>query len=141
MAMKLLAGLLCFFVFISVHAQPKIDKDYVGLQIMQGNAYTLMILKPTGYMPPNDSIGNWQMKHLMNLFQMHADKKSSVFGPVTDPKADVGGIIIFNTTDTVKIKSWLADDPFIKNRVFSYHFYPWFSIPDQKLLPSEKPKQ
>jgi uncharacterized protein YciI len=133
--------MLCFFVYTSAYAQQKIDKDYVGLQVMQGNPYTLLILKPTGYMPPSDSISSWQMKHLINLFQMHADKKSSVFGPVTDPKADIGGIIIFNTTDTVKIKSWIAEDPFIKNKVFSYQLYPWFSIPDQRLLPTLGEKQ
>jgi hypothetical protein len=71
---------------------------------------------------------------------MHVDGKSSVFGPVTDPKADVGGIIIFNTSDTLQIKSWMAQDPLISNKIFTYKLYPWFSIPDQKLLPTVKTK-
>lgn len=138
--MKYALALLSVIVFNLAFAQQKVDKDYVGLQIMQGNPYTLLVLKPTGYMPPNDSLRSWQMKHLINLFQIHADQKSSVFGPVTDPSADISGIIIFNSSDTTQINSWMADDPFIKNKVFSYKLYPWFSIPDQKLLPTVKPK-
>lgn len=137
--MRIALVLLVVIFSGSLYAQQKIDKDFVGLQIMQGHPYTLMILKPTGYLP-KDSLNDWSMKHLINLFQMHADRKSSVFGPVTDPKADVGGIIIFNTTDTLKIKSWMAQDPLISNKIFTYNLYPWFSIPDQKLLPTVKPK-
>jgi hypothetical protein len=64
-----------------------------------------------------------------------------VFGPVTDPKADIGGIIIFNTSDTTKVKTLMAQDPFIKGNVFTYKMYPMFSIPGQKLLESEKTVQ
>lgn len=138
--MKLTTGVLCFLLSASVQAQQKIDNEYVALQIMQGHAYTLAVLKPTGYLP-YDSLRTWSMVHLINLFQMHADKKTSIFGPVTDPNADVGGIIIFNSTDTTAIKSWIAEDPLIKHKVFSYRLYPWFSIPDQRLLPTAPPKQ
>jgi uncharacterized protein YciI len=137
--MRIALVLLMLILSISLLAQQKIDKDFVGLQVMQGHPYTLMILKPTGYLP-KDSFNDWSMMHLINLFQMHADGKSSVFGPVTDPKADVGGIIIFNTTDTVQIKSWMAKDPLVSNNIFTYKLYPWFSVPDQKLLPTIKPK-
>jgi hypothetical protein len=140
MTMKPVTVFVALFLCGSIYAQQKIDNEYVALQILQGHAYTLAVLKPTGYLP-NDSLRTWSMMHLINLFQMHADKRTSIFGPVTDPKADVGGIIIFNSVDTVQIKSWIAEDPLIKNKVFSYQLYPWFSIPDQKLLPTAPPKQ
>lgn len=127
----------CMLLSASLFAQ-KADKDYIGLQIMQGNEYTLMVLKPTGKDFPKDSIDNWRMQHLQGLFQLHLDKKTSVFGPVTDPKSDVTGIIVFNTTDTGKVKMMMADDPFVKHGIFSYQLYPWFSVPGQTLLPSEK---
>lgn len=130
--------LLVFALTNIASAQQKIDKDYVALQLIQGNEYTLLVLHPTGIMPPDDSLRSWRMQHLTNLFQMQADKKSSIFGPVSDPKADIGGIIIFNTSDTLKVKSWISGDPFIRGNIFTYKLYPWFSIPDQKLLPSEK---
>lgn len=138
-SMKYGFTVLCVCMALGVFAQ-KVDKEYVGIQVMQGNEYTLLLLKNTGKPFPKDSIDGWRMQHLIGLFQWHADRKTSVFGPVTEPSSDIAGIIVFNTNDTAKVKTMIEGDPFVRNGIFTYQLYPWFSIPGQTLLPAEKKK-
>ena len=90
--MRITISMILCCLLNTVYSQQKVDKDYVGLQVMQGSEYTLLILKSTGNPFPKDSIDGWRMQHLQNLFQMHVDKKTSVFGPVMDPGSDISGM-------------------------------------------------
>jgi hypothetical protein len=119
--------------FIS-RAQQKVDVNYINDQVSKVTEYTLLTLLRSDNTAPKDSLEKWQMGHLKNLFQLHLDKKISIFGPIgNDPS--LTGIIIFNTADTLLIRKQLQGDPFIHNHILSYKLYKWYGIPDQRLMP------
>ncbi|WP_336517085.1 hypothetical protein [Pollutibacter soli] len=120
---------------LGVAAQQKADGPYISSQIEKGAPYTLVLLTASGGQPPKDSAMTWHTQHLQNLFQLHLDKKISVFGPVTAENPDgLSGIIIFNSSDENEIKKWLGNDPMISKGIMLMKFYKWFSIPGQTLL-------
>ncbi len=128
--------LLTLFILISLlsMSQQKADGPYISSQIEKGAQYTLVLLTASGAEPPKDSAMSWQTQHLQNLFQLHIEKKISVFGPVTGANPDnLSGIIIFNSTDQNEIKKWISHDPFVAKGIVLLKFYQWFSIPGQQL--------
>ena len=123
-------------------AQQKADGPYISSQIDKGAQYTLVLLTASGGEPPKDSAMSWQSQHLQNLFQLHLEKKISVFGPVTGANPDnLSGIIIFNSTDQNEIKKWISHDPFVAKGIVLLKFYQWFSIPGQQLEAIGKPQK
>ena len=134
-----------FFVFIllisvqSIFAQQQADGPYINSQIEKGAPYTLALLVHTGLQPNKDSAAAWHMLHLQNMFQLHLDKKISVFGPVTGENADsLAGMIVFNSSDEALINKWMSKDPYLVNKVMTLKYYKWFSIPGQQLATNPK---
>jgi len=129
------------FIALFTNAQQKVDGPYISSQIDKGAQYTLVLLTASGGEPPKDSAMSWQAQHLQNLFQLHLEKKISVFGPVTGANPDnLSGIIIFNSTDQNEIKKWISHDPFVAKGIVLLKFYQWFSIPGQQLEVVGKPR-
>lgn len=128
-------GVVTMFSFTYGFAQQSVDEKYINEQIGRVNEYILLTYglgQPTA---PSDSVAKWKNGHLKVLFQLQVDGKISFFGPVgKDPS--IVGIAIFNTNDEALVKQYIEKDPFIRNNVLTYKLSKWWSVPEQKLLPS-----
>ncbi len=72
------------------------------------------------------------MEHPHYLFQLHAEGKLLINGPVVDDP-DLRGMSIFNTTDKEQVQKLSEDDPAVKAGRLVYEIYSWFGIPGQCL--------
>ncbi len=73
-----------------------------------------------------------QMEHLRYLFQLRAEGKLLINGPILDdPK--LKGISIFNTTDAEEVKRLSEEDPAVKAGRLVYEIYHWFGLPGDRL--------
>lgn len=125
-------SLITFLILCSQAYAQKVDRAYVEQQITKGAAYTVLMYKPGTEAPPKDSASAWQMGHLVNLFQLHVDKKIALFGPMGENKDNLIGMGIFNTTDTAQIRKWMDADPYVRHKVLKVELYPWMAVPDLK---------
>jgi uncharacterized protein YciI len=72
------------------------------------------------------------MEHLRYLFQLRAEGKLVINGPVLDD-AELKGISIFNTTDKEEVRRLSDGDPAVKAGRLVYEIYEWFGIPGDRL--------
>jgi hypothetical protein len=133
MKKKFVIVIILLFGILLVNAQTKLTVDSVMAKVAKGKNYTLVFLKSGKKIPTKSQAAQqMQVNHLVNLFNMEAEGKISIFGPVTnDPK--LRGIIVFNSTDQEYIKSELNKDPYINAGYLKYEMLNWFSIPGQKI--------
>ena len=133
MKKKIILATILLFGILFVNAQTKLAVDSVMAKVAKGKNYTLVFLKSGKHIPTNSQAAQqMQVNHLVHLFNMEAEGKISIFGPVTnDPK--LRGIIVFNSTDQEYIKRELNDDPYIKAGYLKYELLNWFSIPGQRV--------
>ena len=102
-------------------------------KVAKGKVYTLVFLKSGKKIPTKSQAAQqMQVNHLVHLFNMEAEGKISIFGPVTnDPK--LIGIIVFNSTNKERIEEDLKNDPYIRSGYLKYELLNWFSIPGQTI--------
>lgn len=115
--------LICLLVLIlsghtvSAQERPKPEmKKYTFVMLTKGNNRTH---------PPEEVkvIQEGHMKHLSLMAEQHG---LNIAGPFLDD-GFWRGILIFDHTDTVKIKSIVEMDPAVKSGRLSYEMHPWFS--------------
>jgi uncharacterized protein YciI len=124
---------LVFLASFTLSAQ-SITFDSVMQKVSKGKPFVLTLLVAGKALPRDQAlVSKLQADHLVHLFQLEKDGKISIFGPVTDPDAQLRGIIIFNFTDLEKVKAELETDPYIKEGYLKYELYNWFTIPGQSI--------
>ena len=99
-------------------------------QAIPGDAEPGMYLYKAGPnrdQPPAES-DRLQKEHLRYLFQLRAEGKLVVHGPVTDD-SEVRGMGIFNIADAEEVRKLLEEDPAFQAGRLTYEIHPWFSIP------------
>lgn len=113
--------------------QSEITNEFVRARVASGKQYCVRIFKPgpNRHQPPAEA-DQIQMEHLRYLFQLHAEGKLLINGPVVDDPV-LKGISIFNTTDIEEVKRLSDADPAVKAGRLVYEIYRWFGIPGQCL--------
>jgi uncharacterized protein YciI len=110
----------------------EITDEFVQKKVASGKQYCLRIYKagPNRNQPPAEA-ERIQKEHLRYLFQLHAEGKLLINGPVDDPV--LRGMSIFNTTDKEEVKRLSDRDPAVEAGRLVYEVYSWFGIPGQCL--------
>jgi uncharacterized protein YciI len=110
-----------------------ITDEIVQNRIATGRHYCLGLYKagPRRDQPPEEQ-KQIQAAHLRYLFQLRADGKLLISGPVLDD-AVLKGVSIFNTTDIEEVKRLSEADPAVQAGRLVYEIHPWFGIPGDSL--------
>ncbi len=113
--------------------QVEITDEFIRQRVASGKQYCARIFKAG----PNrnqlsDEANQIQMEHLRYLFQLRAEGKLLINGPVIDD-LELKGISIFNTTDMEEVKRLSEGDPAVKAGRLVYEIYHWFGIPGECL--------
>jgi uncharacterized protein len=116
-----------------VAGRVEITDELVRERVAKGRQYCARIFKagPNRDQPP-DEADRIQMEHLRYLFQLRAEGKLLINGPVIDDPV-LKGISIFNTTDIEEVKKLSEADPAVKAGRLVYEIYHWFGIPGECL--------
>jgi len=103
--------------------------EFIQKKIAAGKKYYLRIYKAgPNQNQPDDEAEQIQTAHQRYLFQLRAEGKLVIGGPVLDD-ADLKGIAIFNTTDKVEVKRLADGDPAVKAGRLVYEIYGWYGLP------------
>ena len=107
----------------------ELSPEEVMAQVSTGKPYVVLLLVAAAPPPADpEETGRLQMAHLQYLFRLHAEGKTSIFGPMTTDER-LRGLIIFNTADKEEVRAWMADDPWIRGGYLSYELYDYFTLP------------
>lgn len=111
----------------------EITDDSIEKTIASGRQYCVRLFK-TGSKrdQPPEEMEKIQMEHLRYLFQLRAEGKLLINGPILDDP-ELKGISIFNTTDIEEVKRLSDADPAVKAGRLVYEIYPWFGLPGDRL--------
>ena len=106
-----------------------ITDEFIQDRVASGRQYCARIFKagPNRNQPPEEA-DQIQMEHLRYLFQLRAEGKLLINGPIVDDPV-LKGISIFNTTDVEEVKKLSDEDPAVRAGRLVYEIYHWFSIP------------
>jgi len=107
--------------------------EFIRQNVASGKKYCLLLLKagPKLNQPPAEA-ERIRMEHLRHTFQMRAEGKLLINGPVLDDP-ELRAIGIFNTTDKEEVKKFMERDPAVRAGWFKYEIYLWFGIPGDSL--------
>ncbi|HET8580664.1 MAG TPA: YciI family protein [Nitrospiraceae bacterium] len=106
-----------------------VTDEFIQKTIASGKEYCLRIYKAGPCRnQPNDEVEQIQAAHLRYLFQLRAEGKLVINGPVLDDP-ELKGISIFDTTDKEEVKRLSDGDPAVKAGRLVYEIYGWFGIP------------
>jgi uncharacterized protein YciI len=72
------------------------------------------------------------MEHLRYLFQLRAEGKVVINGPVIDDTG-LSGMAIFDMTDKVEVARLCDGDPAVKAGRLVYEVYHWYGLPGDRL--------
>ena len=106
---------------------------FIQKTIASGRQYCVRLYKagPNRNQPP-DEAEKIQMEHLRYLFQLRAEGKLLINGPIIDDP-ELKGISIFKTTDKEEVKRLSDGDPAVKAGRLAYEIYHWFGLPGDRL--------
>jgi uncharacterized protein YciI len=111
----------------------EITDEFIREQIATGRQYCARVFKAgPNRNQPSAEADHIQMEHLRYLFQLRAEGKLLINGPVIDDP-EVKGISIFNTTDVEEVKKLSDEDPAVKAGRLVYEIYHWFGLPGECL--------
>ena len=133
--MKKLLFLFAFFLgcaYAGLSQTPNPDYDSTLAQKLGADAYgmksyVLVVLK-TGSFMPADSARRSQLfrGHFANMNQMAAEGKLVLAGPLEANEMSYRGLFILDTTDFETARTWLQNDPTIKEGVFDIDLFQWY---------------
>jgi uncharacterized protein YciI len=111
----------------------EITDGFIQKTIASGKQYCVRLYKagPNRGQPPEEA-DKIQMEHLRYLFQLRAEGKILISGPIIDDPT-LRGVGIFNTTDKEEVKRLSDGDPAVKAGVLIYEIYHWFGLPGDRL--------
>lgn len=106
-----------------------IADEFIHNRIASGKQFCVRLYKagPNRNQPP-DEAENIQKEHLRYLWQLRAEGKLLLSGPIMDD-AELQGIAIFETTDKEEVKRLCEADPAVKAGRLVYEIYHWFGLP------------
>jgi len=111
----------------------EITDAFIQQRIALGKQYCVRLYKVgPNYDQPPDEADKIQMEHLRYLFQLRAEGKLLISGPVVDDP-ELKGVGIFNTTDKEEVKRLADGDPAVKAGRLVYEVYEWFGLPGDHL--------
>ena len=107
----------------------EITDEFIQKKTASGRQYCVRLYKagPDRNQPP-DEADRIQMEHLRYQFQLRAEGKLVLNGPILD-ESELIGIAIFNTTDKEEVKRFSDGDPAVKVGRLIYELYDWFGHP------------
>jgi uncharacterized protein YciI len=109
--------------------KPEITNETIREIVAQGQQYCVRIFKAgTVRNQPPAEAEQIQMEHLRYLFQLKAEGKMLINGPVMDDP-EIKGMSIFNTTDKEEVKRLSDRDPAVIAGRLRYEIYLWFGKP------------
>jgi uncharacterized protein len=116
-----------------VQQKIQITDEIVQNRVATGRQYSLRLYKagPHRDQPPEEQ-KQIQAAHLRYLFQLKAEGKLLISGPVLDHPV-FKGVSIFNTTDIEEVRRLSEGDPAVQAGRLVYEIYPWFGIPGESL--------
>jgi uncharacterized protein YciI len=76
-----------------------------------------------------------QREHLRHLFELEADGRLTLFGPVEDA-GDLRGIGVLTVPTREEAEAIMADDPAVVAGRLRAEVRPWFTVPGAALPPS-----
>lgn len=111
----------------------QITDEFVRKKVATGKRYVLRIFKvgPDRNQPPAEA-ERIQKEHLRYIFQLHAEGKLLINGPIVDDPV-LKGISIFNTADMEQVKRLSESDPAVAAGRLAYEIYSYFGIPGQSI--------
>lgn len=112
-----------------------IDYHDIEKKLTSAKSYFLLIFKAgpkrgTFEQKVSDDI---QQKHLQYLFQLRANGKLYLQGPVLDQNSTLRGIGIFAAATKNEVESLLEKDPWVTAGGLVYEVYPWMGLPGDRL--------
>lgn len=112
-----------------MEGQAEVTAEFIQKRIASGKQYCVRLYKagPNRNHPP-DEAEQIQMEHIRYLFQLRAEGKLLITGPIIDDP-ELKGISIFKTTDTEEVKRLSDGDPAVKAGWLVYEIYHWFGLP------------
>jgi uncharacterized protein YciI len=111
----------------------EITNEYIRKALTQGKQYCISLLKSgPNRNQPRAEAEQLQMEHLRYLFQLRAEGKLLINGPVTDDP-DLRGIAIYNTSDKEEVKRLLDGDPAVRAGRDMHEIHSWFGFPGDAL--------
>jgi uncharacterized protein YciI len=107
----------------------EITDEFIQKASDSGKQYCLRLYKagPKRDQPPEEA-DRIQMEHLRYLFQLRAQGKIVINGPIIDDSG-LSGMAIFNTTDNEEVKRLSDGDPAVKAGRVVYEVYHWYGLP------------
>jgi uncharacterized protein YciI len=107
----------------------EITDEFIQKRIATGKQYCVRLYKagPNRNQPPEEA-EKIQMEHLRYLWQLRAEGKLLISGPIMDDP-ELQGIGIFKTTDKEEVKRLCDGDPAVKAGRLVYEIYHWFGLP------------
>ncbi len=107
----------------------EITNETIREKVAQGRQYCLRLFKAGSVrnQPPAEA-EQIQMEHLRYLFQLKAEGKLLINGPVIDDP-EIKGMSIFDTTDKEEVKRLSDRDPAVIAGRLAYEIYLWFGMP------------
>ena len=112
-----------------MEGKPEITDEFIQKASASGRQYCVRLYKagPHRDQPPEEA-DKIQMEHLRYLFQLRAQGKILISGPIID-EAELQGVAIFNTTDKEEVKRLVDGDPAVKAGRLVYEIYHWYGLP------------
>ena len=106
-----------------------ITDEFIQKMIDSGRQYCARLYKagPNRDQPPEEA-ERIQWEHLRYLFQLRAEGKLLLSGPVVDDP-ELKGIAVYNTADPEEAKRLAEGDPAVKAGRLAYEIYQWFGLP------------
>jgi uncharacterized protein YciI len=110
-----------------------ITDELIQKTVESGKQYSLRLYKagPNRDQSPEQA-DKIQREHLRYLFQLRAEGKLLINGPIIDDP-ELKGISIFQTTDQEEVKRLSDGDPAVKAGRLVYEIYCWFGLPGDGL--------
>jgi uncharacterized protein len=109
--------------------KPEITDEFIQKASSSGRKYCVRLYKagPNQDQPPEEA-DRIQMEHLRYLFQLRAEGKVLINGPVVDDP-ELKGVAIFNTTDKDEVRRLADGDPAVKAGRLMYEVFHWYGLP------------
>jgi uncharacterized protein YciI len=95
-------------------------------------------MKGPGVRPADpEALNKMQAGHMANLQRLAAAKKLLAAGPLKDPTQQRRGIVVFRATTQEEIKSFFAEDDYVKAEIMTMAAWPWNA--DEEDIPQSYP--
>jgi len=106
-----------------------ITDEFIQKKIASGNKYFVRVYKAgPNTNQPEDEAEQIQTAHQRYLFQLRADGKLVIGGPVLD-EPELKGFAIFNVKDKEEVRKLTDGDPAVRAGRLVYEIYEWYGLP------------